>query len=159
MGTLVKGADVGEEIGGVEQHLVQVEAELAGHVADKVAFDGSDRVERDAVHVIPEALAGELAGADGQQAAEDRGVEPAGESGLGSGGEAAVEDGDEQVEADGGAGAALGAWRSMSSTSCRRRARESKAVQAPNSRTTAARGWAGAAAAWSFSRMRSALPR
>ena len=108
LGTLVKGADVGEEVGGVEQHLVQVEAELAGHVADKVAFDGSDRVAGDAVHVIPEALAGELAGADGQQAAEGRGVEPAGESGHGSGGEAAVEDGDEQVEADGGAGAALG---------------------------------------------------
>ena len=108
LGAPVEGADVGEEVGGVEQQVVQVEAELAAHVADQVALDGSDGVAGDAVHVIPEALAGELAGADGQQAVQGGGVEPAGESGLGGGGEAAVEDGDEQVQADGGAGAALG---------------------------------------------------
>ena len=69
LGALVEGADVGEEVGGIEQQLVQAEAELAAHVADQVAFDGSDRGGGDAVHVVPEALAGELAGADRQQTA------------------------------------------------------------------------------------------
>ncbi len=107
-GALVEGVNVGEEVGGVEQHLAQVDAELAGHGGDEVAFDGLDRVGGDAVHVVPEALAGELGGADGEQSWEDGGVEPGCEGGLGAGGEAAVEDSCEQVGADGGAGAALG---------------------------------------------------
>ena len=107
-GALVEGVDVGEEVGGVEQHLAQVDAELAGHGGDEVAFDGLDRVGGDAVHVVPEALAGKLGGADREQSLQDGGVEPGGEGGLGAGGEAAVEDRREQIGADGGAGAALG---------------------------------------------------
>ena len=58
--------------------------------------------------MVPEALAGEPAGAQGEEAAKGGGVESAGEAGLGAGGEAAVEDGGEQVGADRRAGAALG---------------------------------------------------
>ena len=61
-----------------------------------------------AVHVVPEALAGELGRAQGEQARKDGGVEPAGEGDLGAGGDTAVEDSGEQVGADRGAGSALG---------------------------------------------------
>ncbi len=108
LGALVEGIEVGEEVGGVKQHLAQVETELAGHGGNDVAFHGGEGGDGDAVHLVPEALAGELVGAQGEQAAQGGGVEPAGEAGLGAGGEAAVEDGGEQVGADGGAGAALG---------------------------------------------------
>ena len=42
LGALVERIDVGEEVGGVKQHLAQVEAELAGHGGHDVAFDGGD---------------------------------------------------------------------------------------------------------------------
>ena len=108
LGALVEGVDVGEEIGGVEEHLPEVDVEDGGHAGDDVAFDGLDGGRRETVHVVPEALAGELAGADGEQAGQDGGVEPAGEAGLGAGSETAVQDRGQQVGADGGAGAALG---------------------------------------------------
>ena len=107
-GALVEGVDVGEEVGGVEQDAAGVEAELALHGGDEVAFDGGNSLGLDAVHVVPEALGGELGGAEGEQAMEGGGVEPAGERGPGAGGEAAVEDGGEEVGADGRAGTALG---------------------------------------------------
>ena len=40
LGALVEGIDVGKEVGGVKQHLAQVEAELAGHGGNDVAFNG-----------------------------------------------------------------------------------------------------------------------
>ena len=104
----VEGVEEGEEVGGVEEDLAQVDLEVADEGGDEVAFDGLDGGGGDAVEVVPEALAGELAGLDGEQAGEDGAVEPSGETGLGTGGEAAMESGDEQVGADGGAGAALG---------------------------------------------------
>ena len=108
LGALVEGVDVGEEVGGVEQQPAQVEVELADHGGDEVALDGGDGVQREAVHVLPEALAGQLAGLQAEQAGQHGAGEPVGEAGLGAGGEAAVEGGDEQVGADGRAGAALG---------------------------------------------------
>lgn len=112
------------------------------------------------MRVVPEALAGELAEADGEQVPEGGGVEPAGEAGLRAGSEAAVEDGGEQVDADAGAAEPrLGAWRSMCATICRRQAREYRAAQAPKSRTTASMGSAGAGVARSLARILSAFLR
>ena len=62
----------------------------------------------DAGHVVPEALAGQLLGADVQEAAQGGALEPAGDLGLAAGSDAAVEGGQEQVGADGGSGAGLG---------------------------------------------------
>ena len=67
-----------------------------------------DGVRGEAVEVVPEGLAGELAGPDGEQPGEHGAVEPSGDARFGAGREAAIEDGDEQVGADGGAGAAFG---------------------------------------------------
>ena len=78
---------------------------MAATRSRSMAWDG---VWGDAVHVVPEALAGQLGGLEGKQAVQDGALEPGGKGGLGAGIEAAVEDGDEQVGADGGAGAALG---------------------------------------------------
>ena len=107
-GTGVEGIDEGEEVGGVEQHAPRVDIELAHQAGDEVALDRLDGLARDAVHVVPEALAAELARLDVEQAVEDGVVEPLGDAGLGTGGDAPVEGGDQQVGADGGAGAALG---------------------------------------------------
>ena len=107
-GLVVEGVDEGEEVGGVEEHLAQVDLEVADQGGDEVAFDGLDGVGGDAVHVVPKALAGELGGFEREQAVEDGALEPGGDGGFGAGVEAAVEDGDEQVGADGGALAALG---------------------------------------------------
>ena len=107
-GLVVEGVEEGEEIGGVEEHLAQVDLEVADEGGDEVAFDGLDGVRGEAVEVVPEALAGELAGLDGEQPGEHGAVEPSGDARFGAGREAAIEDGDEQVGADGGAGAAFG---------------------------------------------------
>ena len=107
-GLVVEGVDEGEEVGGVEEHLAQVDLEVADQGGDEVAFDGLDGVGGDTVHVVPKALAGELGGFEREQAVEDGALEPGGAGGFGAGVEAAVEDGDEQVGADGGAWAALG---------------------------------------------------
>ena len=74
LAAMVEGTDVGEEVGSVEEDPAQV------------GLDGGGDVGGDAVHVIPEALGGELGGANGRQAGQGGGVEPAGEGGLGAGG-------------------------------------------------------------------------
>ncbi len=61
-GLVVEGVDEGQEVGGVEEHLAQVDLEVADQGGDEVAFDGLDGVGGDAVHVVPKALAGELGG-------------------------------------------------------------------------------------------------
>ena len=52
--------------------------------SDPDSFDGLDGGGGDTVEVVPEALAGELAGLDGEQAGEDGAVEPGGDAGLGT---------------------------------------------------------------------------
>ena len=66
--TLVEGVDEGEEIGGVEQDLLQVNRKHTHHLADDIALDGGNGRAGDPVHVVPEALARELAGLDTDQA-------------------------------------------------------------------------------------------
>ena len=41
-GALAEGVDVGEEVGGVEQPVEQVEVEIADHGGDEVALDGGN---------------------------------------------------------------------------------------------------------------------
>ncbi len=41
-GLVVEGVDEGEEVGGVEEHLAQVDLEVADQGGDEVAFDGLD---------------------------------------------------------------------------------------------------------------------
>src|SRR5262249_41371270 len=84
-----------------------IDREVADQMGGQVAFDEFDGLGGDAGHVVPEALAGQLWGADIEEASQGRAVEPAGQADLATGGDTAVEGGDEQVGADGRAGAGL----------------------------------------------------
>ena len=105
---MVEGIDEGEEVGGVEEDPAGVEVTVADQVVGQVTFDEFDGLGRDAGHVVPEALAGQLLGADIQEAAQGGALEPAGHPDLAAGGDAAVDGGQEQVGTDGGPGAGLG---------------------------------------------------
>ena len=74
----------------------------------QVAFDPLDGLGGDAGHVVPEALAGQLLGADIQEASQDGALEPAGHLGLAAGSDTPVHRGEKQIGADGGSGAGLG---------------------------------------------------
>ena len=63
-GAVVEGVDEGEEIGGVEEDAADVDVEVADQMVGEVALDGHDGLGRDPGHVVPEALAGQLLGAD-----------------------------------------------------------------------------------------------
>jgi len=104
----IEGVDEGEEVGGIEENALEVEVELADELRGEIALDGDEVLSGDAVHVVPEALAGELAGLEAEQPPQHGGFEPLGNAGLAAGGDAAVEGGDEQVGADAGSAAALG---------------------------------------------------
>ena len=69
---LVERIDEGEEIGGIEEDLADIQSELPDQVGGQVAFDGDDGVRGDAVHLVPEPLAGQLLRAEVQEAAQRR---------------------------------------------------------------------------------------
>ena len=52
----IGGGDVGEEVGGVVKERVQVETQLPDHGAGQLALDGSENIQRDTVHLVPEEL-------------------------------------------------------------------------------------------------------
>ena len=66
-------------------------------MAGQVAFDEFDGVGGDAGHVIPEALAGQLLGADLEEASQGGALEPARHLDLAAGSDTAVDGGQEQV--------------------------------------------------------------
>ena len=68
---LVEAVDIGEKIGGIEQQLVHIDVEMAHHVRHDIAFDLDHGSAGDAVHIIPEALRGQLTGIDAQKPRQD----------------------------------------------------------------------------------------
>src|SRR5262245_24421390 len=100
---LVKRIDERKEIGGIEQDLVDIHSELANQVGGEIAFDGDDGVWGNAVHLVPEALTGQLFGTEIQEASQRRALVPGRDLDLAARIEAAIEGGDEQVMADAGA--------------------------------------------------------
>ena len=97
----VEGIDEGEEVGGIEEDLADIQGELADQMGGEVALDGDDGLGGDPVHLVPEALAGQLLGAEVEEAAQGGAFEPGGDLRLAAGIDAAIEGGDEQVGADG----------------------------------------------------------
>ena len=73
---------------------------MAHHVADKIAFDFAQCVRADAIHIVPEALAGQLRGLDTQGSGEDGGVKPLSDGIFGARFDTAVEGGDQEIGAD-----------------------------------------------------------
>ena len=105
---LVETVDEGEEIGGVKEDPADVDLEAGDQVVGQVALDPLDGLGGNAGHVVPEALAGQLLGADIQEASQRGALEPAGHPDLAAGSDTPVHGGEEQVGADGGPGAGLG---------------------------------------------------
>lgn len=103
---VVEAVDAGEEAGCIEQELADVNLEPCDHVPDDILFDGRQRVGRDAVHVVPESLAGQSGGGNSEQSGQDGIVVPVCEQLFRAGCEAAVESGNEDAGADGDAVAA-----------------------------------------------------
>jgi hypothetical protein len=92
----------------IKQQPPQIEIELVDQPQRQVGLDALDRLWRDPVHIVPVALAGELAALDRDQPPQHRLVEPRPHLGLAAGGHTAVEDGDQQVGTDRRAPTALG---------------------------------------------------
>jgi hypothetical protein len=105
---VVETVDEGEEIGGVEEDLSNVDLEAGNPVVGQVAFDPLDGLWGDASHVVPEALASQLVGADIQEASQGGVIEPAGHLGLAVRGDTPIQGGDQQGGADRGSGPGLG---------------------------------------------------
>ena len=66
LGSAVEAVEEGEEVGGVKQEAPQVQAETRDGQARKILFDSGDLFRRNALHVVPEALARQLSGREGQ---------------------------------------------------------------------------------------------
>ena len=99
---LVKRIDKGEEVRGIEQDLADIEGELPDQVGGQIALDGDDGVRGEAVHLVPEALTGQLLRAEVQEAPQRRALIPGGDLHLAAGIEAAIEGGDQQVVSEAG---------------------------------------------------------
>ena len=93
----VEAVDKSEEVGGVEQQAVQVQPKARHRCCREIALDGDDFLGADAIHVVPEALAGELRCSHRQQATENRPPVRFGQSRLAAGCDAAVERRGQQI--------------------------------------------------------------
>src|SRR5207248_9150046 len=89
----IKGVDEGEAISGIEEDPADVDGEVADQMVGEVAFDPLDGLGGDAGHVVPEALAGQLLGADIQEPSQSGTLEPAGHPDLAAGGDTPVDGG------------------------------------------------------------------
>ncbi len=98
----VERIDKGEEVGGIEQDLADIQSELPDQVGGQIALDGNDGVWGEAVHLVPEALAGQLLRAEVQEATQRRALIPGGDLHLAARIEATIEGGDQQVVSDAG---------------------------------------------------------
>jgi len=107
-GLLIEGVNEGEVVRGVEEYPAQVEPEVLHSPAHDLRFNGRNRLLGHALHVVPEALAGELACFDVQEPPQHRRLEPLRDSGLASRCQAAVEDGRHQIGSHRGARPLLG---------------------------------------------------
>ncbi len=100
--------DEGEEVGGIEQHLPQVNGKPVNLGRGDVALDVGDGVLRGPVHVVPEPPAGQLPWPNVQPVRQDGRLEPVADAGLRAGSHAAVEAGGKQIGSDGDFAATLG---------------------------------------------------
>ena len=96
-GVVVETVDEGEKVGGIEQQLADIDLEVAHHVCDDIGFDVALGVAADAVHVVPEPLAGEFGGSHAQQARQCGPGIPVGHGVFRAWCDAAVDDGDEHI--------------------------------------------------------------
>src|SRR5262249_32766574 len=71
-------------------------------VGGQVALDGDDGVGGEAIHLVPEPLAGQLLGAEVQEAPQGGALVPGGDLDLAAGIQAAIEGGDEEVVSEAG---------------------------------------------------------
>jgi hypothetical protein len=101
-GARVEAIEEGEKVGGVEQQTPEIQAEPCDGCAGQLVFDSGDVLPGDAGHVVPEPLARELAGGQGQKAPEGGLRVPVPDLGLAARGHTAVQGGDQEVRADGG---------------------------------------------------------
>lgn len=97
---LVKAVDVGEKVGCIEQQFADIGLEAVQHTGDNIAFDIDQCVARDAVHIVPETLAGQLFGIDACDPCQSGCVVPMGDGIFRAWSEAAVDDSDEHVGSD-----------------------------------------------------------
>src|SRR5207248_4838955 len=88
---VVETIDEGEEIGGVEEDPADVDGEVADQAVGQIALDPLDGLGGDARHVVPEALAGQLLGADIEDPSQRGALEPAGHADLAAGCDTAVD--------------------------------------------------------------------
>jgi hypothetical protein len=101
LGARIEAVDAGEEVGGIEQQAAQVEAEAGDGGGTQVVLDPPDRLLVQAVHVVPEALAGELRGPQAYKTGQHGRLVPCADARLAARGDAPIEDGHEQVLAHG----------------------------------------------------------
>src|SRR5262245_6262854 len=93
--------DEGVEVGRIEEEGLQVEAIAINQAAAEILFEAVEGLGIEVVEVVPEALAGEVAGWHGQQAREDGPSIPTGQAGFGEGAQGAIEGGEQDVVGDG----------------------------------------------------------
>jgi hypothetical protein len=87
----IEAIDEGIEVRRVVQQAGELDLEALDEGAGEVLLDGADFLGIEVAQVVPEALAGELAGRDGQEAAQDGALIPLRQPGLAGRGQAAVQ--------------------------------------------------------------------